>query len=303
MSDVHGESGPDPRETPEQRSAPEAGELQLRKALSTMNDLEPPRDDLFVQRALLRGRARTSRRRNAVLGAAAALVVVGAVGTAWMANQSASSTTASAGSAAEAPKGVRGAGSGADNDSGSTPQPLDNTGSSGREVAPSVVPPARDLSTWFGTLATPQTAAFDSVEQQLETRWADVFSGAYAADATGARLVVTVTRHDPELEAVVRGAMPSPGDVDFVVVKHSYAEKARVRQQIGSERESWRAKGVEVLGLSIDARTDTVVVLADEGSSPGLLAQRYGDLVRVVPSTAVPTGKLPDGSTLPTLQR
>jgi len=41
MSDVHDESGPDPLDTPEQGSAPEAGELQLGKALSTMNDLEP----------------------------------------------------------------------------------------------------------------------------------------------------------------------------------------------------------------------------------------------------------------------
>src|SRR5690349_1617447 len=166
MSDVHDESGTEPRDTPEQRSAPEAGELQLRKALSTMNDLEPPRDDLFVQRALLRGRARTSRRRNTVLGAAAALVVVGAVGTAWLTNQSGSSTTASAGSAAEVPKNVTGAAGGSDNGLAATPDPLDNTGSAGREGAPSVVPPARDLSTWFGSLNSPQTASFDAVEQQ-----------------------------------------------------------------------------------------------------------------------------------------
>lgn len=292
--------GPD---TPEQRSGPEAGELQLRKALSTMNDLEPPRDDLFVQRALIRGRARTSRRRNTVLGTAAALVVVGAVGTAWMANHSASPSTASAGSAASAPKDLTGAAGGSENGSGGTPQPLGNTGGVGREVAPSVVPPARETSTWFGTLSSPQTMSFDTVEQQLVTRWADVFSGAYAADASASHLVVTVTRHDPTLESLVRGAMPSPGDVTFVVVEHSYAEKARVLQEIGSEREAWRSKGVDVVGLSMDARADVVVVLADEGASPGLLAQRYGDLIRVVPSSAVPTDKLPDGSTLPPLQR
>ncbi|GAB3872099.1 hypothetical protein GCM10028802_04400 [Terrabacter terrigena] len=287
--------GPD---TPEQRSAPEAGELELRKALATMNDLEPPRDDLFVQRALVRGRARTFRRRSAVFGAAAALVVVGTVGTAWVTNHSGSPSSATAGSAAEALKGVDDSGSGGD------PQSLRGTdGASGPEVAPSVVGPAREASTWFGAVASPQTAAFDTVEQQLVTRWADVFSGAYAADDAGSRVVVTVTRHDPSLERLVRGAMPSPGDVDFVVVKHSYAEKARVLQQIGSEREAWRAKGIQVLGLAMDARSDTVVVLADEGGSPGLLAQRYGDLVRVVPSTAIPTGKLPDGSTLPPLQR
>jgi hypothetical protein len=173
----------------------------------------------------------------------------------------------------------------------------------GQKGAPSGVPPAREASRWFGTVTSPQTVAFDTVEQQLVTRWPAVFSGAYAADPTASRIVVTVTRHDPTLEALVRGAMPSPGDVDFVVVRHSYAEKARVLQQVGSERDAWRAKGVQVLGLAMDARDDAVVVLADEGSSPGLLARRYGDLVRVVPSTAIPTGKLPDGSTLPPLQR
>ena len=43
--------------------------------------------------------------------------------------------------------------------------------------------------------------------------------------------------------------------------------------------------------------------MADEGSSSGLIAQQYGDIVRVVPSTRTPPGKLPDGSTLPPLQQ
>ncbi|MGO4595991.1 hypothetical protein [Terrabacter sp. 2RAF25] len=291
MSATDDELGPD---TPEQRSAPEAGELQLRKALSTMNDLEPPRDDLFAQRAIIRGRARTSRRRSTVFGAAAALLVVAGAGTAWVAGHSASQTTASAGSAAEAPKAVSGAGG-----SGRSPQSLRGTDSAGGpEVAP-----ARDPSTWFGTVTSRQTAAFESVVETLVTRWPDTFSGAYAADAAGSRVVVTVTGHDPTLEALVRGAMPAAGDVEFVVVKHSYAEKSRVLQEIGNERETWRAKGVQILGLSMDARTDTVTVLTDGGGAPGQLARRYGDLVRVVPSTPVPAGKLPDGSTLPTLQR
>ena len=38
--------------------------------------------------------------------------------------------------------------------------------------------------------------------------------------------------------------------------------------------------------MTQDARSDRVVVLADEGSSPGLIAQQYGDIVRVVPSHA-----------------
>ena len=55
---------------------PDQSEQQLRRALRTMNDLEPPTDELFVQRAVIRGRARTHRRRNTLIAAAAALVVV-----------------------------------------------------------------------------------------------------------------------------------------------------------------------------------------------------------------------------------
>jgi hypothetical protein len=294
MSATDDELGPD---TPDQRPAPEAGELQLRKALSTMNDLEPPRDDLFVQRAVLRGRARTSRRRSTVFGAAAALLVVGGVGTAWMARDALPSATSGAGSAAGASQDA----SGPETGSGGARQSL--RGTEPPREGDGSVPAARDTSAWFGALASPQTAAFGVVEQTLVTRWADVFSGAYAADPAGSRIVVAVTRHDSTLETLVAGAMPSPSDVDFVVVKHSYAEKTRVLRQISAERQLWRSRGVQVLGLSIDARTDTVAVLADEGSSRGLLAQRYGDLVRVVPSTAGPTAKLPGGTTLPTLQR
>ena len=110
-------------------------------------------------------------------------------------------------------------------------------------------------------------------------------------------------RHDPDLEALVTGAMPSPRDVEFVVVTHSYAEKQRVAQALVTDRMLWRSKGVEVLGVQLDGRSDQVVVMADEGSSPGLIAQQYGDLVRVVPSIAAPPGKLPDGSVLPTLEQ
>jgi hypothetical protein len=42
--------------------------------------------------------------------------------------------------------------------------------------------------------------------------------------------------------------------------------------------------------------------MADEDSSPGVIAQQYGDVVRVVSATATAPGNLPDGRTLPTLQ-
>ena len=41
--------------------------------------------------------------------------------------------------------------------------------------------------------------------------------------------------------------------------------------------------GVTVLEVRLDARSDRVVVMADEGTSPGLLVARYGSIVPVVP--------------------
>jgi hypothetical protein len=280
-------------------AAPEEGELQLRKALSTMNDLEPPRDDLFAQRALMRGRARTSRRRSTLLGAAAAVVVAGAVGGTWVATNHGSSTSAaSAGAAPAAQKDSSATGSRA-----RSPQSLSGSATPGAPgVAPSV-PSARDTNQWFGTLSTRQTNAFDAIEPTTASRWPDVFSGAYAVDAAGSRVAVVVTRHDAALEAFVVGAMPSPTDVQFVVMSHSLAEKQKVAKEIIDQRMLWRSKGIEIIAVTQDARSDRVVVLADEGSSPGLIAQQYGDIVRVVPSTPATPGKLPDGSTLPPLQR
>jgi hypothetical protein len=283
-------------------TAPEEGELQLRKALSTMNDLEPPRDDLFAQRALIRGRARTSRRRSTLLGAAAALVVVGAVGGTWaLGNQGASSSSASAGSAPEVMKdssGSAGAGDGARGPA----TPSGSQAPTGVDLAPSA-PPARDTTRWFGTLSTRQTNAFTAVDPTVSARWPDVFSGAYAADAAGAHVAVVVTRHDPDLEAFVATAMPAPTDVEFVVMSHSLAEKEKVAKEIIDQRMLWRSKGIDIIAVTQDARTDQVVVMADEGSSPGLVVQQYGDIVRVVPSSRTAPGKFPDGSTLPTLQQ
>ncbi len=165
-------------------------------------------------------------------------------------------------------------------------------------MAPSV-PSARDTNQWFGTLSTRQTNAFDAIEPTVASRWPDVFSGAYAVDAAGARVAVVVTRHDPALEAFVASAMPSPTDVEFVVMRHSLAEKQKVAKEIVDQRMLWRSKGIEIIAVTQDARSDRVVVMADEGSSPGLIAQQYGDIVRVVPSTPAAPGKLPDGSTLP----
>ena len=227
-------------------AAPEEGELQLRKALSTMNDLEPPRDDLFAQRALMRGRARTSRRRSTLLGAAAAFVVVGAVGGTWVAtNHGAVDEQPPA--RRRRPRSRRTRRPPAPARGARSPQSLSGAATPGGPgVAPSV-PSARDTNQWFGALSTRQTNAFDAIEPTVASRWPDVFSGAYAVDAAGSRVAVVVTRHDPALEAFVAGAMPSRTDVEFVVMRHSLAEKQKVAKEIVDQRMLWRSKGMRDL--------------------------------------------------------
>lgn len=296
-------TGATPEPGPHAAPTPEPGELQLRKALAMTNDLEPPRDDLFAQRALMRGRARTARRRNAVLGTAAAVVIVGVVGGGWALSGGRSPSSSSAGSAVNAPERMSDKGSDAGGP-GLAPGSTGTlgTGDGGRpSIQGSPMPPARDTSEFFGALSTPATRAFDAVSAQVTTRWPDVFSGAWADDPGGTKVVVAVTRHDAALESLVTGAMPS-GSVRFVEASHTWTEKVRVAQQVRDDSPALRAQGVVVHGVGIDARGDRVVVSADERGAPGTIEQRYGDVVRVVATTASVPGKLPNGGTLPTLQ-
>lgn len=301
-------------------------EHRLRKALSTVNELQPPRDDLFVQRAVMRGRARTARRRSALLSGAAALLVVGAVGGSWAIGTVRSGGDASsAGAAASAPGAQRGDGNltvteGAGPTPGSADAPTgsgaptasgapDGTGAPQTAAPPRTgtdngVSGARDQNAWLQGPLTPQRSAFDSIAATLAARYPDVFSGAYAADAGNTRIVVALTRRDGALERLVTGAMPSPGDVEFVLAQHSFAEKQRVAAAIVGAMEALRSQGVLVREVRLDGRTDRVVVTADEGTSPGLLARTYGaDLVSVIPTATLPTVTLPNGSTPPPLQR
>jgi hypothetical protein len=277
---------------------PDPAEQALRKALGTMDSLEPPPDDLFVQRALLRGRAATARRRSTLLGAAAAVVVVGTVGGTWYAANHGlgpgSGTTASAGGAAsdsEAKANQDASGGAAFGSGGSAPP-----------AAPGgpAVAPMRDASTWFAGPSTAVTQAFDAVWPTIASRWPDTFSGAYATDATNSRIVVAETAPDPQLEAFVRAAMPSPSDVEFTTAEHSFAEKQRVADQVVNDTASWRSRGVQVYSVWQDGRADQVIVVANEGSTPGVVVRRYGDIVRVVPAIASPA-EPSNGATLPDL--
>ncbi len=267
-------------------------EQQLRKALGAVNDLEPPRDDLFVERAMRRGQARVHRRRAGLLGAAAALVVVAAVGGTWAANQR--------GDSAMSPS------------AGAAPEVATTQGREAQTggMATPAMPPARDLSEWFSGPSTPVRAAMDELTPTLEARFPDVFAGMYAADAGNARIVLCVTRSDAALEAMVRSAVPggsgsgSGSGVEYRTVAHSIRELRGVVTKVDSERISLQAKGVSVLGVRIDARTNRVVVTAS-GDDHGLLGRFVGgDLVTVVVDTShTPGPMLPGGSTLPPLQR
>jgi hypothetical protein len=305
---------------PTRPSATEDGEQRLRKVLGTVDDLEPPQDDLFVPRALLRGRARTSRRRTSVLGAAAAVVLVGAAGGTWLVQQQRGdlSSTASAGVAAEervmSGDGSTGAATGGDSAGGAAPSVAPPaapsmlpsglpSGLPTTAVPPRApgVPPARDGSAWFSGAVTPQRTAFATVEERLETDFAAVFAGAYSAPDGNGRIVVTETSHDPALESLVRGAMPAADDVSFVVVANSYAAQRALADRVVADAGMWRAQGVDITGVRLDGPTNRVVVSADEGAEPGVLVQHYGgDVLTVAAGSEV--GKRPDG-TPATLQR
>ncbi|MEO7752444.1 MAG: hypothetical protein ABIS35_03450 [Terracoccus sp.] len=289
-------------------------EDQLRKVLSTMDEIEPPTDDLFAQRALMRGRARTARRRGVVFGAAAGLVVAASLGGVWVVQHSGDASTTSAASGALAGPEIapelaapRGTGSGSDG-AGSQPSPE----STGRDLAAGGgtgpgVSAARDGSTWFTGPMTAQRSALESLEPMLESDHPEVFSGAYAADPTNTRVVVVLTRRDPQLEATVAAAFPAAADVSFAVAPNSIATKRAVMERIRQDTAQWAASGITIDGVDLDGRSDRVVVRArPRGGDPATLdavTQRYGaGLVQVVPDLT-PTGKLPDGSTIPPPQR
>ncbi len=289
-------------------------EDQLRKVLSTMDEIEPPADDLFAQRALMRGRARTARRRGAVFGAAAGLVVAASLGGVWVVQHSGDASTTSAASGAlagpeNAPEVAPPLGTGSGS-AGAGSQPLPS--GTGRDLAAGGgtrpgVSSARDGSTWFTGPQTAQRSALESLEPMLERDHPDVFSGAYAADPTNTRVVVVLTRRDPQLEAVVTAAFPDPADVAFTVAPNSIATKRAVMEGIRQDTAKWQASGLTIVGVALDGRRDRVVVRArPRGGDPltlDAITQRYGaSLVDVVPDLT-PTGKLPDGSTIPPPQR
>lgn len=292
----------------------EASEQLLREALSAVNDIQPPRDDLFAVRALNRGRARTARRRSVLLGAAAAVVVVGGVGGLWTLSQTGGSTSSYSGSAAAPARDQPAEGSGGSGSTegavgaGSPTQPsapLDSNrqgpdGLTGGDLSAA----ARDTSQWLQGPMTSQRIAFDAVAPTLAARWPDVFSGAYAVDSTNSRIVVALVRPDPELESFVTKAMPSASDVQFAAAANSLAAKQKVASEIAASAGPLRSDGVDVTGIRLDGRTDRVVVTTATGSTPGVLEKRYGaQVVKVEVAAVIPPAKLPNGATLPTLQR
>ena len=163
---------------------------------------------------------------------------------------------------------------------------------------------ARDTSQWLSGPMTAQRIAFDAIAPTLAARWPDVFSGAYAADASNTRIIVALVRPDPQLESFVTGSMPAASDVRFVTAVNSLAAKQKVASEIAATAAPLRSQGVDVTGIRLDGRTDRVVVSTAPGSTPGVLEQRYGATMVMVEVAAVtPPVKMPDGSTLPPLQR
>lgn len=262
-------------------------EQQLQKALSAANDLEPPADELFAQRALQRGRARTARRRNAIVGAAAGVALVGVLGGTWLAGEGArQDSSMSAGSAGERAEDSAGGAASAQ----SAPEAADG-GTAPVEVPgqPGVL--ARHTSGWVTGRVTEQTAALEELVPMLTLTYADTFGGAYATDATNTHIVVTLTERNPELEALVGSLMPEPTDVTFEVVEHTAVRKLEVAAQVTGDATQWRAKGVTIVAVRLDARADRVVVVVREPDGATAIEERYGkDIVRAEVGSGPPLG-------------
>ncbi|MDN5797368.1 MAG: alpha-lytic protease prodomain-containing protein [Intrasporangium sp.] len=269
-------------------------EQQLRKALGAVNDLEPPRDDLFAERALNRGRARAHRRRSGLLGAAAAVVIAGSVGGIWVTGHQGQDAATSAGAV---PEGVTMQSEKARSERTPTSAPPGAALRGG-------MPPARDLSGWFSGPMTPVRAAMETLAPTLEVRFPELFAGTYAADAANTHLVVCVTRPDAELEAMVRSNVPAGSDIEFRTVTHSIRQLRDAVATIDAARVGLQVKGVAVLGVKIDARTNRVVVTT-MGKPHGVIESLVGpDLVTILVDTSHTPGRmLPGGSTLSPLQR
>lgn len=267
-------------------------EQQLRKALGAVNNLEPPQDDLFLERAVRRGRAKAHRRRSWVVGTAAAVALVGVVGGTWVGShpgQDASTASGSASGIVRAP-GVTG-------DNGA-PAPERATPGAQSGGAPGPMLSAGAPSGWFTGPMTPVRAALESLAPTLEARFPDIFAGMYAADAGNTHIVLCVTRSDPALEALVASAVPAGSDVEYRSVAHSIRALRDAAAQIDSERVALQAQGVTVLGVHLDARTNRVVV-STAGDDHGAVAALVGaDLATVVADTShTPRPMLPGGST------
>ncbi|MGN6752474.1 MAG: hypothetical protein ACTHJJ_07960 [Intrasporangium sp.] len=273
-------------------------EQQLRKALGAVNDLEPPQDDLFVERAMRRGRAKAHRRRSWVVGTAAAVALVGVVGGTWVADHPGQDASTASGSASGM---LRAPGITEDN---AAPAPELATPGAHSGGAPAPMLPAGGLSGWFTGPMTPVRAALESLAPTLEARFPDIFAGMYAADAGNAHIVVCVTRSDPALQAMVASAVPAGSDVEYRTVGHSIRVLRDAAARIESERVALQARGVIVLGTYLNARTNRVVV-STTGDDHGAVAALVGaDVVTVVVDTShTPRPMLPGGSTQAPLQR
>lgn len=266
---------------------PDPDEQRLREVLGAMNELQPPTDELFVQRAILRGRARVAQRRNRLVGAAAAIAIVtGGVGTWWALDGPGTSSSGST-AAGVAPEVASKAAQQGDSRTGSSAgAPASSAPASGGPgpLAASAGPG------WFAGPMTPQRAAMESLAGALTTSWADTFSGAWATDATNTSVVVAVTRADAGLESFVRAAMPRPADVRFVLAEHSYRDKAALADTVRASVDAWRREGVVIESVTQDFRADRVAVVASGANAASRLTERYGSAwvrVTVLPASSV----------------
>lgn len=259
-------------------------EARLRKALSGVNELEPPPDDLFVDRAVSRGRAKAHQTHRGWLVAAGAAGVLAVGGGGWwlsthggggsMPSSAAGAWSSPADSAVR--EAVTGLAADAPNGGGSAPStsaPVSpTTGTPEAPTTPVAVPTGEQFFTPFDGPPSARQSIDPALEYLLSEQ-RDSFVGAWVGDGG---IVLAFTRADPSAQEQVR-ALAAPGtQLTFTTGRFSVAEQGALMQRVASDVATWASKGVSIQSIANDPRTGQLVLSGTPAAAQADLDARYG---------------------------
>lgn len=262
-------------------------EQRLREAMRTVDQLQPPRDDLFVDRAVSRGRARANRspRRALAAAGAAGVLVLAAYGLSQLDGGASTATSSAPASAAASGAGEPPVATGAE-------PVIDVRAYVGPAVPEAAAAPGTRVATAPGA---PMAGAPSGRDTDTDTAATPPVPAAQGGDPVDP-LAPLLTRLGRQYPATFAGAWPQGGSValGFTVMPDA-AEQARIRtfapgaglafttaprslqeQQVLARRAAQVAagvlaeRGVWVTSVTNDPRTGLVVLHATaSGIQPG----------------------------------